>query len=153
MVSIRLCLGDACFQTRAAGGQQVELGLYTLSLNFQLMTPLFAQVLRMGAANSGQILFNILRFHVLIELAQTRLQLVLLFLNMSELRMQRSRSRLGGVLRCNRGQGNGNQQYDKRQAREGRPMSCVELFHISVLELNPQITQITQIQIKELNRI
>ena len=56
------------------GGQQVELGLHAVTLNLQLPASLLALLFRMSAANSRQAVFDVLRFQILFQLLQTRLQ-------------------------------------------------------------------------------
>jgi hypothetical protein len=56
------------------------LGLDSPPLNFKLPPPCFAQLFRMGAPNSGEATFNVLRFYVFVDLSQTSLQVCLLSL-------------------------------------------------------------------------
>ncbi len=103
MVGIIVCLGQARFQTGAAGIKYVESRLDTRLFNLQLTAPLLAQVFRMRTAHSRQGLLNILRLHIFFELAQADLQFLLLSLNLGQLRAEIGGALFSSFLSCDRG--------------------------------------------------
>src|SRR2546427_7789919 len=113
-IGIIVCLGQARFQTGAAGGKYVESRLDTRLFNLQLTAPLFAQIFRMRTAHSRQGLLNILRLNIFFELAQACLQFFLLSLNLDQLRAEIGGALFGSFLSCDRRQSSNQKRRQKR---------------------------------------
>jgi hypothetical protein len=114
MVGIIVSLGQARFQTGAAGIKYVESRLDTRLFNLQLTAPLLAQVFRMRTAHSRQGLLNILRLHIFFELAQASLQFLLLSLNLDQLRAEIGGALFGSFLSKDRRQTGNQKRREKR---------------------------------------
>ena len=81
-IDLSISAGNRCFQSRAAGSQQIKLGLHALLLDLQLSAARFSQLFRARATYTNQTTLNVFRLEIFFDLLHLCLQFGLLCLRL-----------------------------------------------------------------------